>query len=95
MYLIAKHPYIKIQREVSSLEQRDIELDRTIYLYSEKVVSEYNEFPVNDVFDMSYRFFGRERGILYIHTGKGVYPYTVKSSPEAFVKAYKQHIKGQ
>lgn len=64
MYLIAEQPYFKVEREVSSLEQRDIERNRTIYLYSEKVVSHHNEFPVKDIFDMSYRFFGSD-GILY------------------------------
>ncbi|UJL46295.1 hypothetical protein KFZ58_18405 [Virgibacillus sp. NKC19-16] len=93
MYLIAEQPYIKIEREVSSLEQRDIELNRTIYLYDEKVVTQHHEFPANEVFDMSYRFIGGEGGILYIHTSTGVFPYTVKSSPEAFVKAYKEHVK--
>lgn len=93
MRLIAEQPYIKIKREVSSIEQKEIELKRTIYLYDEKVVTEHREFPIKDLMDMSYRLIGGTGGLLYLHTSKGVFSYTVKSSPEQFVKAYKDYIK--
>lgn len=92
MRLIAEQPYIKIKREVSSIEQKEIELKRTLYLYDEKVVTEYREFLMKDVLDMSYRFIGESGGLLYLHTSKGVFSYTVKTSPEQFVKAYRDYI---
>ncbi|OZU89371.1 hypothetical protein CIL03_06550 [Virgibacillus indicus] len=93
MRLIAEQPYIKVKREVSSIEQREIELRRTIYLYDEKVVTEHREFPIKDLLDMSYRLIGGTGGLLYLHTSKGVFSYTVKSSPEQFVKAYRDYVK--
>jgi len=89
MKLIAEQPYIKVQREVSSVEQIKIEHERTIYLYEEKVVTQNRKFPIDEVIDMSYRFIGGDGGLLYLHTTKGVFSYTVKSSPKEFVEAFK------
>ncbi|PAV31644.1 hypothetical protein CIL05_03020 [Virgibacillus profundi] len=93
MYLLAEQPYIKVQREVNSIEQINIEHQRMIYLYDEKIVTQNREFPIEDVMDISYRFIGASGGLLYLHTSKGVFSYTVKTSPEQFVKVYKDHMK--
>lgn len=96
MSLIAEQSYIKIIREVTSIEQMDIEEERKMYLYHDKLVTKHREFPIEDVLDMSYREFGQEgRGLLYIHTLKGVYSYTVKTSTEQFICAFQQHIKNK
>ncbi|WP_077329606.1 hypothetical protein [Virgibacillus siamensis] len=88
MKLIAKQPYVKVQRVVNSIEQKDIEEERVLYLYDEKVVSEHHEFPIQNILDMSYRTVGSKGGLLYLHTIKGIYSYTVKTSPEAFIGAW-------
>ncbi|GIO24617.1 hypothetical protein [Oceanobacillus sp. J11TS1] len=88
MQLIAKQPYVKIVRQVSALEQKDIEEQRHMYLYEDKIVTRYREFPIEDVMDISYRFSGN-KGMLYLHTLKGVYAYIIKSSPEQFMNAFK------
>lgn len=93
MRLIAVQPYIKVERTVSSIQQEDVEDERKIYLYDDKVMTRHREFPTNEVMDMSYRTFGDKGGLLYIHTLKGVFSYTVKSSPEQFIQAFKKHIK--
>jgi hypothetical protein len=93
MSLIAQHPYIKIERKVTSIEQFEIEHDRIIYLYNNKVVTQNREFPIKDVMDFSYREIANQGGILYLHTLQGVYTYIVKSSPEAFITAYRAYFK--
>ncbi|MFD1852063.1 hypothetical protein [Oceanobacillus bengalensis] len=93
MYLIAEQPYIKVERRVTSIEQVDIEHERTMYLYNEKIITKHREFPIKDILDMSYRLVGVKGGLLYLHTSKGVYSYIVKSSPEHFIQMYKMHIK--
>lgn len=93
MGLIAQHPYIKVERKVTSIAQYEIEHDRIIYLYNEKVVTQHREFPMEQVMDFSYRAIANEGGILYLHTLQGVFTYNVKSSPEAFITAYKAHFK--
>ncbi|WP_067729506.1 hypothetical protein [Oceanobacillus damuensis] len=93
MNLIAEQPYIKIVREVNSIEQIDIEHQRKMYLYEEKIVTEHREFSIDDVLDISYRFIGMDGGLLYLHTIYGAYSYIVKNSPEAFVEAFKAYRK--
>ena len=93
MSLIAQHPYIKIERKVTSFEQFEIEHDRIIYLYNDKVVTQYREFPIKVVMDFSYREIANQGGILYLHTLQGVYTYIVKSSPKDFITAYRAYFK--
>ncbi|WP_337019616.1 hypothetical protein [Oceanobacillus massiliensis] len=89
MNLLAEQSYIKIVRELSSIEQKDVEHQRKLYLYDEKIVTQHREFPLKDVLDISYRFIGGDGGLLYLHTTKGVFSYIVKTSPEKFVEAYR------
>ncbi|MFA1819262.1 hypothetical protein ACDX78_03480 [Virgibacillus oceani] len=93
MHLIAKQPYVKVERKVSSIEQWDEEEQRMIYLYDEKVVTKRREFPITDVLDVSYKEVAGTGGILYLHTLKGVFPYTVKDSPKQFILAFNNEIK--
>lgn len=88
MRLLAEQSYIKIQRELTSIQQRDIEEERTLFLYDNKVVTKHREFPIENVIDISYRKFGRDTGLLYIHTNTGVFTYTVKTSTKEFIAAF-------
>lgn len=88
MGLLAKQPYIKVQREVTSIEQKDIEHKRIIYLYEDKIVTEHREFLIGNIVDISYRKFGDGAGLLYIHTRSGLFTYTVKTSTEEFIRAF-------
>ncbi|GEK33378.1 hypothetical protein [Kurthia sibirica] len=93
MNLIAQHPYIKVEKKVEGLSQVVIEIDRVIYLYQDKVVTQHREFPIQIVRDFSFREIANEGGMLYLHSTRGVFAYTVKTSPEAFISAYKSHFK--
>ncbi|WP_188456296.1 hypothetical protein [Virgibacillus oceani] len=90
MHLIAEQPYFKVERQVNSIEQKDIEHARTLYLYHDKIVTKYREFPIQDVLDITYRSVGDDGGLLYLHTSSGLYTYTVKSSPKKFIEAFKE-----
>lgn len=93
MSIIAEQPYIKIIREVSSVKKMEIEHERTMYLFSDKIVTEHREFSLTDVLDLSYRKIGGAGGILFLHTNHSVYSYTVKSSPHRFINSCKEQIK--
>lgn len=92
MCLLATQPYIKILREVTSTEQKDIEQERMIYLYENKMVTKHREFPIQEVIDVSYRKIDGQgkRGLLYIHTSGGLYAYTVKTSTKTFIDTFKR-----
>lgn len=92
MKWIAAHPYYKVEREVTGTEQRTVVHDRLMYLYGNKIITQYREFPIEEVFDISYRQMGIEGGLLYLHTKQGVFSYTINSDPVDFIKAYKELI---
>ncbi|MBD7968406.1 hypothetical protein [Paenibacillus gallinarum] len=89
---IAIQPYYKMERKIHSLDMEIIEHQRLLKLYPDKIVSAYREFPIEKVFDLSYRSMGSGHGMLYIHTQQGVYPYTLRENPKSFILAVKQFI---
>lgn len=90
MNWIAQQSYYKIHREVTRTEQTMVVDDRSMYLYEHKIMTQYREFPIEDVLDMSYRKMGVEGGFLYLHTLQGVYPYTVRADPSEFINTFKE-----
>ncbi|SHG59896.1 hypothetical protein [Ornithinibacillus halophilus] len=95
MDFIAKQPYVKMERQVSSIQQTDVEDERTLYLYKDRITTKYREFSIDEIMDISFRKLGEYGGILYLHTKQGVFPYTVKTSPQEFINLYRKHIKDE
>ncbi|HLS10415.1 hypothetical protein [Lentibacillus sp.] len=95
MKLIAEQPYVKVERQIANTGQYYVEDDRILYLYSDRIVSRYHEFSIENVWDMSYRPVGQKGGLLYLHTSKGVNVYTVNKSPERFIEAFRETIQNQ
>ncbi|WP_078577307.1 hypothetical protein [Salipaludibacillus agaradhaerens] len=93
MTLLATQPYYKVEREVNSIEQKNVEYERMMYLYKDKLVTKRREFPAEKIFDMSYRELPGGEGLLYIHTSQGVFSYTVKSDPFPFIQTFKKREK--
>lgn len=89
---IARQPYYKIVRQLSSIKQEDIKEMREITLYTDRITTRHREFSLDEVLDMSYRNFGKKGGLLYLHTLRGVFSYHVDESPEEFIRIFKQHI---
>ncbi|MDN8589353.1 hypothetical protein B2I21_01880 [Chryseobacterium mucoviscidosis] len=89
MNCIAVLPYYKIQREVTGLAQEVLQSDRSMILYSDKIVTKYREFHITEVFDMSFRRIGNEGGFFYLHTSTGVYPYMVNIDPKPFIQTFR------
>jgi hypothetical protein len=58
MNLLAAHSYLVVKREIKDFQQLMIEEERIIFLYTEKIVTQHNEFPIQTVFDISYLFAG-------------------------------------
>lgn len=90
MNVLATQPYSKIVREVTSIGKTEVEDERMLYLYPDRVVTAYREFPIENVIDMSFREVGKTGGLLYVHTSSGVFSYTVESSPMEFIHVFKE-----
>lgn len=81
--------YMRVELEIDGLEKKKYKQVETMYLYSDQVVTANHTFPIENVLDISFRKIGGEGGLLYLHTNKGVYTYTVESSPEHFIRTFK------
>lgn len=93
MKLIAAQPYVKVDRQIARTGLYYVEDDRTLYLYDDRIVSRHHAFPIEKVWDMSYRPVNGKGGLLYLHTSEGVNVYTVKQSPERFIEMFRETIK--
>lgn len=93
MKWIAVQPYYKVEREISSTEQKVAVQDRLMYLYEQCIVTKHREFSIMDVFDLSYRRIGADGGLLYLHTKQGLFSYTVHGDPQPFIEAYKELVR--
>lgn len=92
MKLIAEQSYVKMEREIDVTGLHYVEDNRLLYLYNDRILSRHHEFPIEKVWDMSYRPVSSDGGLLYLHTSEGVHVYTVKKSPERFIEAFRKVI---
>ncbi|WP_124221583.1 hypothetical protein [Aquisalibacillus elongatus] len=89
--ILHKHPYFSIRREIDhfNFEQKRIEEEYWVELYEDRVVTAEYEFPIEQVFDVSYKMLSNQFGFFYLHTTKGVFTLHTKESPEEFVRLFR------
>lgn len=92
MDVLATQRYSKVVRKVTKLEKTAVEDKRMLYLYPDRLVTAYREFPIHEIIDMSFREVGGSGGLLYVHTVGGVFSYTVESSPMEFIRTFKDYV---
>lgn len=85
MELIAKHPYIKVIREITKLEKIETKEDRELKLYKTKLTTRHREFPLEDLIKIASRKIGKSGGLIFIHTESGVFTYTVEIIDTNFI----------
>ncbi|MBD2871781.1 hypothetical protein [Paenibacillus arenilitoris] len=93
MKWIAEQSYYKVERVVTANSQEAIVQERHMRLYEHKLETRFREFPIRELFDLSYRQMGGEGGLLYLHTKQGVFSYTVHDDPAAFIDACRAIIR--
>lgn len=89
MRWLASQDYYQVQRQVADGRQERIVSNRKLDLYHDRITTHRREFPLREVFDMSYRRIGGEIGMLYLHTSIGVFSYTVNTHPGDFIARFK------
>jgi hypothetical protein len=87
--ILANLPYIIITRSIENNIQFQREEEHAITLSSQRVCTSFDSFLLDEVLDISYRFFSKEMGFLYLHTTKGMHAYAVKTSPQSFIEIFK------
>ncbi|GGF70753.1 hypothetical protein GCM10010912_14960 [Paenibacillus albidus] len=93
--MISVQPYYKVERVVTPLEQQTVTHYRTLQLYESKIVSAYREFPLSEVYDLSFKRIGENpgHGVLYLHAKQGVFPYMVEKDPANFINEFMNLMK--
>jgi hypothetical protein len=85
--LILKQKYITITREIDGIEQKIIEKEQYLSLYTTKIVTPLNTFQLEDVLDVSFRKTTNKFWTLYLHTKQGVFPFYVSTHPGELIEA--------
>lgn len=87
---LANHPFIKVTRVIKDNKFYQIETEHKIVLNAEVICTSTESFLIEEVLDMSYRFFSGEFGFLYLHTTRGMYSYIIRKNPKLFIEEYKR-----
>jgi hypothetical protein len=87
---IASHAYVETRQVIDWTEKKIIESWFEVCLYEDKISTAAKEYPLRNVFDISYRPIGDSYGFLYLHTNEGVKTLCVKSEPKNFLERYKE-----
>ncbi len=89
---ILSHPFIKVTRKIERNEQKTLEQEHDLELYEDRIIVGQDHFPIQDVFDMSYRFQSTLYGFLYLHTNRGVVTFIIKKDPTLFINEYRKLV---
>lgn len=88
--ILAYLPYMKVIRTIEDNHQYHKEEEHKIILSSERIQTSFDTFLLEEVLDISYRVLSQEMGLLYLHTIRGMYSFTVRTSPHLFIKEFKK-----
>lgn len=95
MTAIVKQRCIEVTQEIGLLEKRIVESSFELSLFNDRIETESDRFPLDSVFDISYRFPSDSPdslGFLYLHTSRGVSTYKIKTSPEQLIQEFKKLV---
>lgn len=87
--MIFSQSYTRISRKVVGNKQTFNRQDEEIKLFEDKVITASHQFPIEDVWDISFKRMSGQ-GFLYLHTTSGVYSFVTEYDPCSFIEAYKK-----
>lgn len=86
----AHHPYIKVTRKIEDNIQKSMEEQHVMKLSTNGIQTTSETFSLDEVLDVSYRDTSQQLGLLYLHTTKGLYAYTVRINPHFFIMKFRK-----
>ncbi|KWU64162.1 hypothetical protein [Priestia megaterium] len=89
MSIISMIPYTYVERKIKRTQKVTIQHSKDMYLYADSIETQNDCFPINAVFDISYKCVSKDSGFLYLHTNQGMFAYTIQTDPDDFIAAYK------
>ncbi|SDH57583.1 hypothetical protein SAMN05192534_107107 [Alteribacillus persepolensis] len=89
-HILAKQEIIIIEQKIEWFEKKQVTYQDFIYLYSNSLKTSGHVYPLNEVFDISYRWSKGQIGFLYIHTTGGVRTFHIQSDPRFFISEFRR-----
>lgn len=86
---------IEVTQEIGILEKRIVETSFELELYEDRIQVKDDYFPLDSVFDISFRFPSNSTnslGFLYLHTSQGISTFKIKTLPEDLIKEFKKLV---
>lgn len=84
--------YYVVTRKIDYSGQLSIEIEKKLILDEDKITSGEQIFPLNTIYDISYKQSINTYKILYLHTNHGVYSFVIKDDPEEWIELIKEKI---
>lgn len=82
--------YTDTERFIEAGEMKIVHNKCHLHLFENGLATSESDFPLTNVWDVSYKSFSSDANLLYLHTHKGVITYQVYEDPAEFVKAFKK-----
>ncbi|SDI85553.1 3-isopropylmalate dehydratase [Natribacillus halophilus] len=87
---IAVHPIAHMEQKIGAIEKHTEHYHTEMKLYRDRIDIDDDRYPIDKVFDISYRYKENEVGFLYLHTSQGVRSYFITADPEPFIAAFRE-----
>ncbi|KAB7672511.1 hypothetical protein [Bacillus sp. B1-b2] len=84
--------YYVITRTIDYSGQLSTEIEKTLILQDDKISSAEKTFPLDTIYDISYKQSINTYKILYLHTNHGVYSFVIKDDPEEWIELIKEKL---
>ncbi|MBB6449495.1 hypothetical protein HNR44_001444 [Geomicrobium halophilum] len=88
--LLATQPITHIEQKIGAIEKHTVKYDTDMQLFYDRIDIDGHSYPIEKVFDISYRYQPNEVGFLYLHTAQGVRSFFISSNPEPFIAAFRE-----
>ncbi|WP_017755274.1 hypothetical protein [Calidifontibacillus oryziterrae] len=89
MKIIHSQPYKTVNRRIEGDQQLFTQMNDQLDLYNDRISTKDKHFLLKDIFDISFKSFSSNEGLLYLHTNQGVYSFSVKENPSSFITSFK------
>lgn len=82
--MITAISYFHVEQVIERNEKKEKKTEHQIILYEDKLTTASHQFNLENVLDISYKFFSNNDSLLYLHTNQGVFTYKVSADPKDF-----------
>lgn len=80
--------YYHIEQDIVSNRKSRHKTIHQLTLFETEITSQDLHLKLESIYDISYRSFSNDDGLLYLHTNQGVVPFKIETDPDDFIKHF-------